>query len=205
MFTTITDEEREGKGVSGQPDSPQIPANQLKELFDSLANLSIDKFITHIEELEANTAAGNIGAVVPEGYSATESIQSLVDEIIMRLGSCEELKHSHANKDTLDAISSETKNGYDALVAMLQGIDAIQNNLTDSTSGIPNSHAVTSYVTNAVRNANFVKPNQLLDAIYPVGTVYTTTNASFNPNTAFGGVWSVLSTEAGKKSFERTA
>ena len=205
MFTTITPEEREGKGVTQLPDSPQITAANLKELFDSLANLAIDKFITHIDELEAETAAGNIGAVIPDGYSATANIQSLIDEIIMRLGSCESLKHSHANKDTLDAISSETKGWYDSLVAMLQGIETIANNLTDSISSIPNSHAVAAYVTNAVRNADFVKPNQLLDSVYPVGTIYTTTSATFNPSTTFGGVWSLRSTEGGVKSYERTA
>ena len=130
---------------------------------------------------------------------------ALIDEIIMRLGSCESLKHSHANKDTLDAISSETKGGYDGLVAMLQGIETIANNLTDSISSIPNSHAVAAYVTNAVRNADFVKPNQLLDSVYPVGTIYTTTSATFNPSTTFGGVWSLRSTEGGVKSYERTA
>lgn len=205
MFTTITQAERDELGVSQLPDSPQITAARLKELFDSLGNLAIDKFITHIEEISANTAAGNIGVTVPEGYSAVENMQSLIDEIVLKLNETMNMRHTHANKDTLDAITSEIKTGYDNIVALLAGINTIQNNLSDSAQGIPNAHAVVDYVRTQINNAPYVKPTQLTDAIYPVGTVYQTTSASFDPSSKFGGVWSLRSTVSGVKSFERTA
>lgn len=34
-----------------------------------------------------------------------------------------------------------------------------------------------------------INPKLLLDVIYPVGSYYETSNASFNPNTAWGGTW----------------
>lgn len=205
MFTTITQAERDELGVSQLPDSPQITAARLKELFDSLGNLAIDKFITHIDEITENTAAGNIGVVVPADYSAVENLQSLLDEIILKLNETMGMRHTHVNKDTLDAITSEIKTGYDNVVSLLTGITAIQTNLSDSTAYIPSSHAVADYVRTQIANANYVKPNQLTDAIYPIGTVYQTTSATFDPNSKFGGVWSLRSTVSGIKSFERTA
>lgn len=205
MFTTITQAERDELGVSQLPDSPQITAAQLKELFDSLGNLAIDKFITHIDEITENTAAGNIGVVVPAGYSAVENMQSLIDEIVLNLNETMTMRHTHANKETLDAITSLIKAGYDNVVSLLSGITAIQNNLSDSSSGIPNGHAVAEYVKTQVNNAPYVKPSQLTDAIYPIGTIYQTTSASFDPSSKFGGSWSLRGTVSGVKSFERTA
>ena len=34
----------------------------------------------------------------------------------------------------------------------------------------------------------------ILDMVYPVGSVYTTIDPTFNPNTAFGGTWEVFAT-----------
>ena len=34
-----------------------------------------------------------------------------------------------------------------------------------------------------------LNPKLLLDVMYPVGSYYETSNASFNPNTAWGGTW----------------
>ena len=38
------------------------------------------------------------------------------------------------------------------------------------------------------RNGSKAYPN-ILDAFYPVGTVYQTTDGGFNPNTSWGGTW----------------
>ena len=35
-----------------------------------------------------------------------------------------------------------------------------------------------------------IKP--LLDSIYPVGSIYTTTKKEFDPNVSFGGTWNVI-------------
>lgn len=38
----------------------------------------------------------------------------------------------------------------------------------------------------------YLGETKLLDMLHPVGEVYLTTNANFNPNTAFGGTWSQI-------------
>ena len=205
MFTTITQAERDVLGVSQLPDSPQITAARLKELFDSLGNLAIDHFITHIDEISAETAASNIGVTVPDGYTASPLLQSLLNEMVLKLNGALTDRHTHANKDTLDGITATTKQNYDNLVALLNGIDSVQTSLSDSNDYIPTSHAVANHVTSAIANADFVRPSQLLDDIYPVGTVYMTTSATLNPTVMFGGVWNLLKTEGGIRYHERTA
>jgi hypothetical protein len=203
MFTTITQAERDPLGVSQLPDSPQITAAKLKELIDSLGNLAIDKFITHINEITDTTAAGNIGAVIPDGYNANENLQSLIDEIVTKLGTALMDRHNHANKETLDAISAEQKQSYDDLVALMSG-KSIQTTLSDNNAYIPTSHAVADYTKNAINNANYVKPNQVTDMVYPVGTIYQTTSQTFNPSSKFGGTWVQKGTASGVISYERT-
>ena len=203
-FTTITEEEREDKGVTQLPDSPQITSNALKELFDSLGNLAIDKFITHIDEISDETACSNIGIEVPEGYAAVGNVQSVIDAIVAALNETKSLAHTHGNKDTLDSITATIKQNYDTLVAMFTGIQSVTNNLTDSQTTVPNSHAVVKGINDAVNGANYVRPNQLLDRIYPVGSVYSTTSSTFNPSVTFGGTWNKI-TDGSIIQYERTA
>lgn len=56
------------------------------------------------------------------------------------------------------------------------------NDLSDKPS-IPSK---TSQLTN---DSGFIMQSELLDFCYPVGSVYWTSNANFNPNTSFGGTW----------------
>lgn len=205
MFTTIRQAERDELGVSQLPDSPQITAAELKRLFDSLGNLAIDHFITHIDEISAETAASNIGVTVPQGYTSSPLLQSLLNEIVLKLSGALADRHTHSNKDTLDGITADTKQSYDDLVALLNGIASIQTTLSDSNTYIPTSHAVATHIQGAIANASFVKPEQLLDDIYPVGSIYQTTSATLNPTVKFGGVWELRSTESGIKKYERTA
>lgn len=43
-----------------------------------------------------------------------------------------------------------------------------------------------------VNNVLSIKQSDLLNLFYPVGTIYESTNSSFNPNTAWGGSWSKI-------------
>lgn len=49
-----------------------------------------------------------------------------------------------------------------------------------------------------VTNKSFVDASSvnLIDIIYPVGTIYTTTSSTFNPATAWGGTWEQLTSDA---------
>lgn len=61
------------------------------------------------------------------------------------------------------------------------------------TKGIPN---FVVFKNALMANGKRIDPDGLLDLIHPVGEVYTTTNASFNPNTAWGGTWVQLTSDA---------
>ncbi len=187
MFSKITDEMRAGKGNVGQPDTPDLNTADMQKLLDSLPNLAIDGFNNLIDELAALTAAQNIGMNVPEGITANANVYSIINAIATALRDCIEKKHSHTNKDTLDAISSETKDGYDDLVSLLDGITSIATAVNSSDEhSIPTSKATANYV------ANYSIKEKVINAAYPVGSVYSTTS-SVNPASTLGyGTWSQL-------------
>lgn len=187
MFSKITDEMRAGKGNVGQPDTPDLNTADMQKLLDSLPNLAIDSFNNLIDELAATTAAQNIGMNVPEGITANANVYSIINAIATALRDCIEKKHSHTNKDTLDAISSETKDGYDHLVSLLDGITSIATAVNSSDEhSIPTSKATANYV------ANYSIKEKVINAAYPVGSVYSTTS-SVNPASTLGyGIWNQL-------------
>lgn len=189
MFSKITDEMRAGKGNVGQPDTPDLNTADMQKLLDSLPNLAIDSFNALIDELAAKTAAQNIGMTVPDGVTANENVYSIVNAIATALKDCVEKKHTHSNKDTLDSISSETKDGYDHLVSLLDGITSIATAVNSSDEhSIPTSKATANYV------ANYNIKEKVINAAYPVGSVYSTTS-SVNPASTLGyGTWSQLGT-----------
>ena len=45
--------------------------------------------------------------------------------------------------------------------------------------------------------------SSIIDIVYPVGTLYHTTNDSFDPNTTFGGVWNKISEDNNIYIWER--
>jgi len=132
MFTTITDLERSRVGVSQLPDAPDMTSTDLKRQFDSTGNLAIDKFILHIDEITADTAADNIGAVVPDGVTAAPRLQPILNAIAVILGNLSTASHTHENKAVLDDI---------------------------------------------------------LNVIYPVGSIFSTVNSLYDPSANLGGTW----------------
>lgn len=78
-FTNITDEELEGKGVTGLPDTPGLSTIEMQQKFDEYSVFLKDKLKTLISELEAEAGALNIGATVPENITADGNIQSILD------------------------------------------------------------------------------------------------------------------------------
>lgn len=188
-FTKITEADKEGKKNVGMPDTPQLNTSEMQELLDALPNLAIDSFNRLIDELEANTAAASIGATVPEGFEANENLQSVLNNMVLTLTSCNTAKHSHSNKETIDSITSSVKSGYDALVILLAGITGIQTVLSISDSAIPTSKAVVDYCAGLNIDA---KARQ---AAYPIGSVYSTT-LSIDPSQILGfGSWTLADTD----------
>lgn len=185
-FSKITDQMRAGKGNVGQPDTPGLTTPEMQAVMDELANLAIDSHNAHIDELAATTAAVNLGATVPQGISANENIQSILTALAILVQSVNEAKHSHSNKQILDSITQAVKGGYDDVVQLLTGINAVQQNMTATDTSIPTSNAVMTYVTNTDIS------EKAFNAAYPIGTVFMTTSM-VDPLTLFGyGSWQEL-------------
>jgi hypothetical protein len=183
-FNKITDEDRAGKGNVGQPDTPGLTTAEMQEQMDSLANLAIDRFNAHLDELAANTAAAYIGATVPTGITANENIQSILNVISGLITALNNVKHSHANKTELDAINATVKAGYDAVVLLLDEITAVNTSVSNSDAEIPTCKAVKTYADNLNVNA------KAINAVYPVGAVYSA-RSNISPGSTLGyGVWS---------------
>lgn len=200
-FTKITDEMRAGKGNVGQPDTPGVTTTEMQEIMDSLPNLALDFINTHIDELTATTAAANIGAEVPAGVTANENIQSVLSALAVIANESSSVKHTHANKSTIDAITDTVKEGYDSLVQTFDGIDEVQTAITNSNTALPTSAAVEAYVESY--NIN----QKALAAVYPVGVVFSTTS-NLNPSSLLGfGTWTEIGAadSSGVRRYVRTA
>lgn len=183
-FNKITSEDRAGKGNVGQPDTPGLTTAEMQEQMDSLANLAIDRFNAHLDELAANTAAAYIGATVPTGLTANETIQSILNAMNVLITALNNVKHTHANKTELDAINDTVKAGYDAVVLLLSGITAVNTSVSSSDTEIPTCKAVKTYADNLNVNA------KAINAVYPVGAVYSA-RSNISPGSTLGyGVWS---------------
>lgn len=200
-FSKVTEQMRQGKGNVGQPDTPNVTTTEMQEIMDALPNLALDFINQHIDELEANTAAANIGAQVPSGLTANENVQSILTALSVSALDTASVKHSHANKTVLDSITEAVKDGYDLIVNKLAGIESVQSAITDSNSAIPTSSAVVAYV--AAQNI----AQKVINAAYPVYSVYSTTS-NLTPSTILGyGTWTKIgSTDSeGVSRYVRTA
>lgn len=197
-FEKITDQDRQGKGNVGQPDTPNLTTAEMQEQMDSLPNLAIDKFNDFIDILNGNTAAINIGAEVPTGITAQENIQSVLNAMVTTLKLCNDDRHTHLNKEVLDGITAEQIAGYDTIVQMLAGISVIASSISSSTEALPTCKAVKDYVD------NYDLTQKIRNAVLPVGTVYCTIGN--NPTVLFGGTWTLIDTDASNVSrYLRTA
>ena len=196
-FTKITNEDRQGKGNVGQPDTPLLTTTEMQEQMDSLANLAIDAFNTHIDEISSENGAANIGCTVPTGFVASANLFSIIDAIALVAKQADNAKHTHPNKTLLDGISDTTLNAINNLVSIFAGITGVDSSVSSSAAKIPNSLAVTNFVV------NYDIKTKVRDAIFPIGAVYTTT--LLDPDSLFGtsGKWQLIKTEDGIKYYKR--
>ena len=188
MFEKITSDDRRGKGVSGLPDTPALETSEMQARFDSLPNLVIDKFNEFIDDINANTAALNIGAQVPSGYSAQENVQSILNAMVSDIKLNKENRHSHANKTALDTITQESLDKYTNIALMLDNILSVLPMVTNDNTAIPTSGAVYNFVR------DFDYKQIVLRAAYPVGSVYSSRGVS--PSVVLGGTWEVIDTDS---------
>lgn len=172
-FTKVTEADKVGKTNVGMPDTPGLNTSEMQILLDALPNLAIDKLNNLIDELEATTAARNIGAVVPEGFEANSNLQSILNNMVLTLKRCDNARHSHNNKDTLDAITDDVKGDYDRLVILLTAIELIAESIQNggNNASIPTTKAVVDYCADLDIDIKARK------AAYPIGSEYCTTSS----------------------------
>ena len=113
-FTKITENDTINKGVMGLPDTPNLSTAAMQAKFEELSNdVIIPKFNNLVDELEAKSAAGNIGATIPSGINAeSENVQAVLNGIAEKAHTHEKSDaeltdavtkaHEHSNKSVID-------------------------------------------------------------------------------------------------------
>lgn len=113
-FTKITENDTINKGVMGLPDTPNLSTSEMQTKFEELSNdVIIPKFNNLVDELEAKSAAGNIGATIPSGINAeSENVQAVLNGIAEKAHTHEKSDaeltdavtkaHEHSNKSVID-------------------------------------------------------------------------------------------------------
>ena len=121
-FTKITNSQLNSRGATTLPNQPKITATALKQEFDAPAKeIVAPAFNGLIDELEAETAATNLGIDPPRGTST--NVQGVIDKISLDLSYLEgsvleplvEKAHAHDNKELLDTYEQTEVNLADAV------------------------------------------------------------------------------------------
>ena len=73
----ITSADRQGKGVSGLPDTPGLSTGDMQARFDSLGNLSIDKF---------NALVDAVGDIIADDPTKLPTMKAIVDYVVQMGG-----------------------------------------------------------------------------------------------------------------------
>lgn len=146
-FKKIEEADLIGKLVSDLQDTPEMTAGELKEHFDRLSKEAIiPRFNELVDDLHAETAAGNIGMTVPEEIKAEANVGAVVGKVAEIAKANAEVKHSHENKTVLDLITGLVKEGYDRLVLLFQNIKSVSDTVSDDSTQLPTGKAIVAYV-----------------------------------------------------------
>ena len=128
-FTKITNADLNSRGATTLPDVPTITPAALKAEFDAPAKEVVAPKVNNlIDELEATTAAGSLGATAPTGRTGT-TVQAVINDISGDLGTAEgkievlqgeivtleEKAHTHSNKALLDTYNQSNADIADAV------------------------------------------------------------------------------------------
>ncbi len=101
----ITSADRAGKGVTGLPDTPGLSTGDMQERFDSLGNLSIDKF---------NALVDCVGGGVVNDDTKLPTMKDIVDYVTV-LGGGDMLKAVYDTDDDGVVDNAEALNGHSEL------------------------------------------------------------------------------------------
>lgn len=154
-FSKITSADLADKGVASLGDTPDIEASKLKERFDSLGNLAIERIKLLVSELEAQTGAVNTGAVVPTGLSASGNVQSIINAMYLLIKELKLASHQHTNGETIDLISTDFVDSVNKLERIFAAINAVdKSTVSDSEDRVPSSAAVLKYLKDLKNGTN---------------------------------------------------
>lgn len=172
-FTTITDSELVGLGVTGLDDTPELSTEDMQAQFDEYPQFLKDKYKVHIQEEEANTAASNIGALIPTELDNVEEekVQPILDELAKRV------KDQKDWQDAADENFHPAELNTDAFHADNETVTAP----TPNTDDVSEKVATTEFVDNkmqAIGEGDMAKsvydPNDrgVVESAYKVGESY---------------------------------
>ena len=171
-FDKIETSDLVGVGVIGLPDTPQLSTSEMQEKFEETGrDVIIPHFNKLIDNLASEEGAGELGAQVPEEFSAEDNMQAIIDAFALAIlnrqvkepgkglstydYSADEMekvagntaaRHTHSNKTILDAFTSLVKQGYDRLVGVFETITSVSDEVEDSPASLPTGRAVVEYV-----------------------------------------------------------
>lgn len=152
-FTTIEDNELIDLGVTGLPDTPELSAEDMQAQFDEYPKFLKDKFKTHIAEEEAETAAANVGAKIPDELA--DMLENLTEEQIAALKKVQPIldelaKRSKDMKDWQDA-ADENFTPSEINTAVFHADNEVVIAPTVDTLDVSNKVATTEYVDNKMQ------------------------------------------------------
>ena len=116
-FVKISSADLNSRGATTLPNQPKISASALKQEFDAPAKEVVaPKFNRLIDDLEATTAAADIGAVAPTGTTGA-TVQAVLNSVASAAGTAAEeahtaleSAHTHDNKALLDTYTQTEAN-----------------------------------------------------------------------------------------------
>jgi len=161
-FTKITNAELNSRGATTLPNVPTIGATALKQEFDAPAkNIVAPKVNNLIDELQASTAAADLGAVAPTGRTGT-SVQSVLNSISSDLGTAEAQSHAHPNKAVIDKFADDgTGLTYDGnpirgAVESVNGKDGTVVLTASDVGALPNTTPIPTKTSDLTNDSGFI-------------------------------------------------
>ena len=146
-FDRITAKQREGKGVTDLPDTPNMTATDLQARFDSLANLALDTINLLMDALESKSAASSIGTAsgtLQSWMSSCERVASKNGKDISELsGKFTNLSSAYYTTDKVPATLLDLKKRMGTAESDLKVMTTNLEKKYDSSSIIACSDAIT--------------------------------------------------------------
>lgn len=179
-FTKITNAELNAVGATTQPNVPTIGATALKQVFDAPAKQVVAPKVNNlIDELQASTAAADLGAVAPTGRTGT-SVQSVLNSLSSDLGTAEAQSHAHPNKAVIDKFADDgTGLTYDGnpirgAVESVNGKDGTVVLTASDVGALPSTTAIPTKTSDLTNDSGFITSSSL-----PTRTSQLTNDSGF--------------------------